>query len=447
VVSRFLLLVSALTVAGCSDQGSVVFVEVTQTGLAEPVRSLKVPVTIGQSTREFSISLPAPSTTTISFAIQLPPSIEGQIEVRVDAYSESQTLLGTGSSSTSIKRGARTDLSVAIVSNIQNDLSQDLSGLDLTSVDLATIDMAPAIWTVVNTGANPVDLNAIWGSGPDDIYIVGINGQAEHSSDFGGSWIARNLGVDLYGVWGFSGTDVYAVGDGAIFHSTDHGLTWNAGATATSVATTNFRAISGLGTSAIATAVSGPVARWDGTKWAFVSPQPTSVSTFAAYAVGCGAGKTCFYGAGASATEIYSEDGSATTWSSQMISSPMNVLRAISGVSSTDWWVVGDSGLFHTTTGNAGILHTTTKGSAYDGPTTLPASAIGKTLRGVWVVGSEVYAVGDSGEFIHSTDSGVTFTDEPIPAAANTTSFHAIWGSSAADVWAVGANGMILHKH
>ena len=73
---------------------------------------------------------------------------------------------------------------------------------------------------------NTEDLNAIWGSGGDDIFAVGDNGKMLHFD--GSSWAQMESGTDedLYDVWGSGPNDVYAVGsEGTVLHY--DGTSWS----------------------------------------------------------------------------------------------------------------------------------------------------------------------------------------------------------------------------
>jgi hypothetical protein len=80
-------------------------------------------------------------------------------------------------------------------------------------------------WTVVQERADAGALNAIWGSGPDDIHAVGDDGMI---FDYDGTrWneVVGTTGAKLGGVWGTGPKDVYAVGvlranaHGVVFHN------------------------------------------------------------------------------------------------------------------------------------------------------------------------------------------------------------------------------------
>ncbi|MDC0749280.1 WD40/YVTN/BNR-like repeat-containing protein [Polyangium mundeleinium] len=90
------------------------------------------------------------------------------------------------------------------------------------------------------------DLFGVWGSGPNDVYVVGAGGKILHSTD-GLQWTAQPSGTteNLYAVWGSGPGDVYAVGrGGTILHTSDGGTTWKLQKSGTTEA---LHAISGTG--------------------------------------------------------------------------------------------------------------------------------------------------------------------------------------------------------
>ncbi|MCI0457632.1 MAG: hypothetical protein L0Z62_11730 [Gemmataceae bacterium] len=65
-------------------------------------------------------------------------------------------------------------------------------------------------------------------------------------------------------------------------------------------------------------------------------------------------------------------------------------------------------------------------------------------LIGVWGSGpNDVYAVGDNGLILHSSDQGATWAPEVSGTTSNLTG---VWGSGSSIVYAVGANGTILRR-
>lgn len=91
-------------------------------------------------------------------------------------------------------------------------------------------------------------LNGIWGSGPDNIFIVGSAGTLLHMTDkrsATGAWAVTQSATTqtLHGVWGSGAKDVMAAGEsGALVWYNGH--TWSS---QTSGTTTNLRALWGSG--------------------------------------------------------------------------------------------------------------------------------------------------------------------------------------------------------
>jgi photosystem II stability/assembly factor-like uncharacterized protein len=81
--------------------------------------------------------------------------------------------------------------------------------------------MGGVMWVPLSSGVTP-HLDQMWGSGPNDVYIVGDSGTLLHSIDGGKTWTAEALGLtheNLYSVWGIGADHVYVVGNaGGILH-------------------------------------------------------------------------------------------------------------------------------------------------------------------------------------------------------------------------------------
>lgn len=71
-------------------------------------------------------------------------------------------------------------------------------------------------WTEVLRPDPTVTLTAVWGSGPDDVFVVGYQGRVLHFD--GAAWSAMESGTtaSLFGVWGSGRGRVYAVGSSLI---------------------------------------------------------------------------------------------------------------------------------------------------------------------------------------------------------------------------------------
>lgn len=83
------------------------------------------------------------------------------------------------------------------------------------------------VWTTQASGTTN-DLNGVWGSSANDVYIVGDNATILHSTG-NGAWTSQPNPSqwNLHAVWGSGSADVYAGGVAFLMHSTGNG-TWNA---------------------------------------------------------------------------------------------------------------------------------------------------------------------------------------------------------------------------
>ena len=121
-----------------------------------------------------------------------------------------------------------------------------------------------ALWSLVPSTIT-TDLFAVWGSGPDDVWATGDVGVAMHWN--GSAWSAKAPpGVEpLHGLWGSSATDVWAVGiTGVVNH-------WNGAAWSSSGSGLTVRAVSGSGPSDVWAVGTGPMMHYDGNVWSLVT--------------------------------------------------------------------------------------------------------------------------------------------------------------------------------
>jgi hypothetical protein len=107
---------------------------------------------------------------------------------------------------------------------VPSDLSLDLAPVDFAApADFSPRDLAPPMWTLQASVANAV-YRGVWGSAPNDVYVVGgdaSSGQLAalviHSTGSGAAWMTHTLpplgtASQLNAVWGSGANDVYAVG-------------------------------------------------------------------------------------------------------------------------------------------------------------------------------------------------------------------------------------------
>ncbi|MGH7294129.1 MAG: WD40/YVTN/BNR-like repeat-containing protein [Polyangiaceae bacterium] len=335
--------------------------------------------------------------------------------------------------------------------------------LGLASVALAwsTLARGASVWQQVASGTT-TDLNGVWGSSADDVYVVGDGGVILHTTDRGKTWSLTSVAspsgarTTFNGVWGSGPTDVYAVGtEGTIVHSSDRGRTWQ---------------------TQRAESASAPS-----------SPKSTVLKSV------WGSGPQDVYAVGSLDTQgvaLRTKDG-GRTWQ------PLDVKGVLVGVwgssrhdvwmsldtagayNSTDdgatWGLVGGGltnqwtslRVFGTSAFNVYLFGWSVVARTTDGGHSWTSEDSGAT--GLWGAGDTVFAVDGTGA-IRRKPSGAPFIvheiRRPMPgtrenlrllgdrgwqqeragAPGTGTWLRGVWGSSAEDVYAVGDAGTILHR-
>lgn len=287
-----------------------------------------------------------------------------------------------------------------------------------------------ALWTH-QQGALPPSAGAIrglWGSSGGDVYAVGpatAGTNLFHTTDHGATWSPQLAGgtIDLNAVGGTSPTDVYLVGDNAkILHGS--GSTWNS---QTNPALTNTRllAVWAIGSVVYVAGSGNTILSNSGSGW---TSEPLSAGTTELRGIWGVSGHLWAVGSGG--TILKSTGGAWTADTSNTTAE----LRGIFGTSATDVWVVGDSVVLHFD-GNGWS-------PAADGvPTGVSLRAVGGLPAGpVWAVGNAWTVVRRDAAAWVVEPTGVPVDD----LAADT--LQAIWGASLGDVYAGGAGQTILHR-
>jgi hypothetical protein len=292
--------------------------------------------------------------------------------------------------------------------------------------DLATSGEPTWTPTPNSTLAN---LNAIWGSAPDDIWAVGDYGAIVHWD--GQAWSAVPSGTTyiLSGVWGSGRDDVWAVGSfGTVLHW--DGTAWTKGGTFPFDRDfLTVRGTSGKDVWALADGYAdiwgdGLAWRWDGNGWSKMSVEATVPR-------GLWAGASNDVWVGGDAVLHWNGMG----WSKTDFADG-NVF-AIWGAASDDLWAVvnwreGDwdrCAIFH----GQGNQWSSAPSDGRWGDT---------WLMGIWGSGrDDVWAVGNGATVVHW--DGNRWTRVAVPVSSY--DFEAVWGSGPRDVWVVGGGGTILH--
>jgi hypothetical protein len=347
-------------------------------------------------------------------------------------------------------------------------------------------------WSSVDTNVDISSSNllAIWGSGSDDIFVIGTNDLVLHFD--GGSWQSMMHHTDSFPsrIWGTGPGDVYATSFGATmrhYDGTDLQLmTYPGGHSASRLQDVLVHGENSA--HALAVGSTNTIIQYDGSSWQQLSasifkvagcanprsiiigifdcsdqicainniggvvayraqdtsteclvrpsitwpPQPGWQMT-SVWSTGVSTdGPVDIYAAGSNGIVMYSPGGSQA-WQ-QMRTGVNGSLRAIWEGSPRDVWAVGENGA---------VVH-------YDGnrwqPMTPPS---GQTWRAVWGSGpQDVYVAGESnasgrgGSIMHFRGD----QQQPETFETDQGAINAVWGSSQSDVYAVGDGGLLLYN-
>jgi uncharacterized protein YjdB len=281
------------------------------------------------------------------------------------------------------------------------------SGTALVTVT-AAVPAAVNLWApaVAPAPGSGQQVFGVWGASPTNVFAVGSQGMMYRFD--GTSWTTTPnvAGVyqDLRDVWGTSGGNVFVVGGGGtILHY--NGSAWTTMASGTSVYL--YAVWGSSGKDVYAAGDYGTVLHYDGTAWATV---PVGVSNWWSPKIW-----------GSSRQDVYILSGSGgvhfdgTSWS------PVSALPWGYGI-----WGTSASDVYAAT---YGMLH-------FDGLTWAMMTGSSGSANALWgSSSSEVYAVRNAGEA--GSWNGSTWT--PFSSISDRDLWN-IWGTSTADVYAVGYN-------
>ena len=301
---------------------------------------------------------------------------------------------------------------------VTTDLGPALDGLEPSAI-------AGPGWSVMASGTTR-SLNAVWGSGPDDVFAVGEAGTILHFD--GERWQPMGSGTveGLTGVWGSAPNSVLASSalrsttplryDGAAWRPVPCPPTGSGFAGVWGSSATDIYAVGGaLGQVKCLGPCQGTVLHFDGASWRVV----LSVDDERLQAV-WGSGPRDVFVAGEQG--IYHHDGQA--WSAMRRPAGASGVRGI-------WGSSGSNVFAATATGQ--ILR-------YDGAEWRVAAATPRPLAGIWGSSADdVLVVGEAGTILRFDGASWSAVNAGVSA-----DLHGVWGSGPTNVFAVGEGGLIL---
>ncbi len=278
-----------------------------------------------------------------------------------------------------------TSLMVALAvagSCADGDLPLEPGGAAESNAKGSTSSKPVVLWREAVTGGDVI-LEAVWGSGRNDVYAVGRSGTIRHFD--GRQWRTVPSGTTsgLYGIWGADRSNVFAVG--------------------------------GLGN----------VVRFDGERWSHMAQLRDDGGTARQLNAVWGSGSTDVWAVG-NLGSAHHFDGAG--W--RFVKLPTSVdMRAVWGSGPADVFAVGDGGV---------IVH-------FDGTGWRAMESNTSTrLNAVWgrYPGS-VFAAGSFGTIMHF--DGSVWREHDQSRLATPQHLRDIWGNASHDVFAVGWGGAVLH--
>ena len=280
----------------------------------------------------------------------------------------------------------------------------------------------------------------VWGGAASNLFVLSHTGSvAKGGADdmnilnYNGSWTQRDIGVStpLHDIWGSPGSFVFAVGDsGTIVRGTYNGLAWTVRDSGT---TEDLQGVWSLAGTVFAVGENGTTLRStdSGSNWS---------------AIGSGTTKDLYGVWGRSSNNVYAVGSYGTilffngsSWS-DMESGVTTHLDGVWGSSSSDVFAVGDPWL-----DGSDLRFTILRwnGTIWQVMATpiVPGGKSGK-LHGVWgTSASNVYAVGADGVILRYNGSSWL-----VQNSGTTAHLYGVWGSSSSSVYAVGLYGTILNS-
>jgi hypothetical protein len=276
-------------------------------------------------------------------------------------------------------------------------------------------------WTWQNPLPQGNTLNAVWGSGSDDVFAVGDAGTILHYE--GGDWKLMMSGttVTLKDVWGSSSSSVFAIGEAGTVLYYD-GDEWSAMSSGT---LSDLNAVWGSSASNVfAVGSSGTIRRYDGVTWHAMNSRTTESLNGL-----WGSSGTSVLAVGDSGT-IRHYNG--TAWYAMTSNTSWN-LNAVWGNNASSVYAVGNTET---------ILHY--NGVAWNVVTSGPSHGAytgvwGSSSNNVYILSNfcDIFACGGTIRNLNGSE-----VSQPIAGAGL---LFGIWGGSADNLFAVGAAGVVLH--
>lgn len=272
--------------------------------------------------------------------------------------------------------------------------------------DAADADLGPcSVDGWCETDLDSPNLEAIWGSGPNDVWAVGWFGTIMHWDGIAWSRFESGTQWPLFGVWGTGPNDVWAVGR------------------------------------------YGTVLHWDGTTWS-----PAASNTTVELVAVWGNGRGDVWAAVGLDRAMMHKDADGN-WSRVQFAG-FDYMTGIAGVAQSSLWLWGSSGVFRWNQDATGPMDNITMDVSFPWWSSIyPWDRSQSPVTGVWMAGpTDLWILtqrGDVYNWKEAADGTATAVQSRVPSSGaaqdGSLKFTSIWGTSPTNVWASGQLGRIVH--
>lgn len=265
--------------------------------------------------------------------------------------------------------------------------------------------------------SSPVSLNSIWGTGPDDVWIVGSPDTVLHWDGKSVAPAKLDTKQSIFGIWGSSNADLWAF-------STSHSMWHSAGYPDGDAGWERASDDTGLNDGGFPLPVYG---MW-GTSASDVWAVGASIT---GYATGLPQASVLHCNGWNEGTPAWQPAPTSEADPPDIEAVPYNAICGAAGAI----WIVGGGGKTRHTSGwvDGGAAWTPLN------------SGTSRDLYAAWCSPTgDVWAAGEAGTLRHFADDGTGYAsaDFDLPI---TTALRALWGSASDDVWLAGDSGVVMH--
>ncbi|HZI13223.1 MAG TPA: hypothetical protein VE153_22775 [Myxococcus sp.] len=278
----------------------------------------------------------------------------------------------------------------------------------------------------VSTGAFQ-QLNDVWGSGPNDVWMVGNRGTLRRYDGNTVSSIDAGTTLPLFAVTGTGPNDVWSVtAEDPCFTCDDYGIVYRVSTNGLEERlrlSDMFFDVFAASPSMVLVSGEGPRYRWDGAAWQRLTAR----------------GDGFLAGSGPDDVWLFNPNGEVERWNGSAWSRVREFFSGaydVHGTSAEDVWAVSANGLLRRNGG-------TWSGVDLGNPLTNSERLTGvyaASPSAVWVVSAEDFSVTNGR--IRRWNGSSTSQEHVLEGQV----LHAVHGSSASDVWAVGKGGAAVHR-